>query len=85
MILMIQNWLNGFGLNMGYAEILARGIIFIVIILFSIIVDKITKRFILRALSKFVTKTKSNWDDALQDRKFFNQLANWPPVIVLYL
>jgi miniconductance mechanosensitive channel len=85
MIVVIQKWLQDFGLNMDFTIFLSKSLGFLLILILAIIVDRVTKRFILRGVSHFVAKTKSNWDDALQKHNFFNQFAHLSPVIVLYI
>lgn len=82
---MIETWLKGQGLNSEAAVLLAKGTALLLVILFSIIADRIAKRFILRGVSAFVARTKSKWDDALEERNFFNQIAHLAPAIVIYL
>ena len=85
MMVVIQKWLHGFGLNIDLSIILSKSLGFLLILILAIIVDRVTKRIILRGVSHFVAKTKSSWDDALQKHNFFNQFAHLSPVIVLYL
>lgn len=84
-MVVIQKWLHGFGLNIDLSIILSKSLGFLLILILAIIVDRVTKRIILRGVSHFVAKTKSSWDDALQKHNFFNQFAHLSPVIVLYL
>ena len=85
MVAVVQKWLYDLGLGLEFSEIVSKSLILLVVIILTIIVDKITKKFLLQAVSRFVAKTKSNWDDALQDHRFFNQLAHLSPAITLYL
>jgi miniconductance mechanosensitive channel len=85
MIVVIQKWLQAFGLNTELTIFLSKSLGFILVLILAIIVDRVTKRFILRGVSHFIVKTKFSWDDALQEHNFFNQLAHLSPVIVLYL
>ncbi|MBU3916901.1 mechanosensitive ion channel family protein [bacterium] len=85
MIAVIQNWLQQLGLNVEYTGVLSKGLVFLLIVVLAVIADWITKQFLLRGVARLVAKTKSDWDDALQKRKFFNQLAHVIPAIVLYL
>ncbi|MBU2512691.1 mechanosensitive ion channel family protein [bacterium] len=85
MIAVIQNWLLQLGLNVEYTELLSKGLGFLLVVVLAFIADRITKQFLLRGVARLVAKTKSDWDDALQKRKFFNQLAHVIPAVVLYL
>ncbi len=85
MITVIQQWLQSFGLTTDLNIAISKGLGFLLILFLTIIVDYFTKRFLLKGVYRFVAKTRSNWDDALQERNFFKQLAHLAPVIVLYL
>ncbi|HDL18689.1 MAG TPA: mechanosensitive ion channel [Bacteroidetes bacterium] len=85
MLEMIETWLTAHGLNSGPATIFAKGTALLLVVLSGIIADRITKRFILRGVSAFIAKTKSKWDDALEERNFFNQIAHLAPAVLIYL
>lgn len=85
MIAGIQKWLQGFGLSAGFTENLSQGIGLLLLVFLAIIVDKITKRVLLHGVARVIAKTKSIWDDSLQEHNFFVQLAHLSPVIFLYL
>ncbi|NQU63581.1 MAG: mechanosensitive ion channel [SAR324 cluster bacterium] len=84
MIVTIQKWLQELGVDAELTSYLSKGVGLLAIILLAILVDRITKRFLLGVVSRMVTKTKSSWDDTLLRYKFFNQLAHLSPAIVLY-
>jgi miniconductance mechanosensitive channel len=44
----------------------------------------ITRFIVLRAVRYFVTRTRTTWDDALLNSRFFNRLAHLAPGLVLY-
>ncbi|MFC1659847.1 mechanosensitive ion channel family protein [Gemmatimonadota bacterium] len=46
--------------------------------------DAVAKRFLLRAISRLVAKTRFTWDDAIAERKVFERLAHVAPALVLY-
>ena len=48
------------------------------------IADILTKRYILKVISRVVTQTKFTWDDVIFKRKAFRRLAHIAPAIVLY-
>ena len=85
MLQLLQDWLMNHGFSEFYAEISSKTIAFLLVILLSIIADKIAKSFILKWVSIFIAKTKSKWDDALHARNFFNQMAHLAPAVVIYL
>jgi miniconductance mechanosensitive channel len=46
--------------------------------------DVVAKRFLLRAISRIVARTRFTWDDAIAERKVFEELAHVAPAVVLY-
>ncbi len=43
-----------------------------------------TKKILLRIVTRFIKKTKTNWDDILLQKRFFRKAAWFAPAIVLY-
>jgi len=43
-----------------------------------------TKKILLRIVTRFIKKTKTNWDDILLEKRFFRKAAWFAPAIVLY-
>jgi miniconductance mechanosensitive channel len=85
MLEIIKNWILDKGLDVDTADLIARGLIFGLIILLSFIADLLAKRFILRGLTAIVDRTKTQWDDVILRKKVFNRLAHLAPAIVIYL
>lgn len=85
MLALIRDWIIDQGLTGPYAELVARGVILLVILLVSLIADMLAKRFILRGLTAVVNRTETQWDDAILHRKVFNRLAHLAPALVVYL
>ncbi|MDY7035244.1 MAG: mechanosensitive ion channel [Thermodesulfobacteriota bacterium] len=74
-----------YGISSGAALIISKSFTFVLILILGLITDKIARRFILKGVSIFVAKTKSQWDDALDKHHFFNQIAHLAPAIVIYV
>lgn len=45
----------------------------------------LAKNFLLRLVTRVITRTKSEWDDALLRHRFFDHLARLAPAVVVYL
>lgn len=43
-----------------------------------------TKKILLRIVTRFIRKTKTDWDDILLEKRFFRKAAWFAPAIVLY-
>lgn len=72
------------GMNEHLADWL-HGLVFIVVIgLISWLVDKITRRVIIKLIRSIVKRTKNLYDDILVDEGVFNRLAHLSPALVVY-
>ncbi|MCL4159900.1 UNVERIFIED_CONTAM: hypothetical protein GTU68_053174 [Idotea baltica] len=85
MLDLLRNWIVNQGLDLSAADILARGTIFVLIIILSIIAYLLAKHFILKGLTAIISRTATQWDDVLLRKKVFNRLAHLAPAIVMYL
>jgi miniconductance mechanosensitive channel len=54
------------------------------IVLVAWLADNLTRRYILRVISRVITQTKFTWDDVIFERKVFRRLAHIAPAIVFY-
>ncbi len=80
----IIKWLEQAGLESRYALWTKDVIVFILIAVLAILVDKVTKHVILNVVSRFARKTKTKWDDMLVRRRVFRRFAHLAPAIVVY-
>ncbi|MFT6148119.1 MAG: miniconductance mechanosensitive channel [Saprospiraceae bacterium] len=84
MLKIFKNWIIDQGLDLFAADILARGLILVLILVLSLIVYWLTKHFILKGLRAIISRTATQWDDMILRKKVFNRLAWLAPAIVLY-
>ena len=84
MLDIVRDWIINHGLELPFADFLARGILFVAIILLSIVAYWIAKHFILKGLTAIIDHTSTEWDDVILRKKVFNRLAHLAPAIVLY-
>jgi miniconductance mechanosensitive channel len=54
------------------------------VLLLAWIADNLTKRYLLRVITRVIKRTEFTWDDVILRRKVFNRLANVAPAIVIY-
>ena len=73
------------GLEFSTADLLARSLIGVSIIILSLIANLLASRFFLRGIAAIITRTTTQWDDMVMRKKVFNRLANLAPAIVIYL
>ncbi len=85
MLEIIKSWITNQGLDLFTANILARGFILSLIIIFSLIAYLLAKHFILKGLAIIINQTKTQWDDILLKKKVLNRLALFVPAIIIYL
>ncbi len=71
--------------NVTLARFLALVILATIIFTLSFIANLIAKRYILRALSFLISRTKNKWDDIFLERNVFNRLSHLAPAIVIYI
>ena len=80
----IQTWLQ----NQGVAEAAAYPLSWIVtiigIVILAWISNVITKRILLTVVHIVVKKSRTNWDDALAERKVFARLSHIAPALIIY-
>jgi len=54
------------------------------VILLAVSANWVTKRVLLKGLHRFVHRTRTNWDDTLQEKRFFERLSHLAPALVIY-
>ena len=83
MIEILQTWLAGHGLTEIQALWLSRLIAVIFVALVSCLANFIAKRIILTVVHGIVRRTKTDWDDALVERRVFTKLSHLAPAFVI--
>lgn len=81
----LTNWLAEQGLSSRFAEIMARAILILGVIVIAYISYLITKKLLVNAIAFLVRKSKTKWDDVLLEYKVFNRLSQIAPALVIYL
>jgi miniconductance mechanosensitive channel len=71
------------GLSESWATLSALGIGVLGILILSLVADLLTKRILLAILTRIIRRTKTNWDDALLERKVLHRLAHLAPAMVI--
>ena len=86
MIKWLQNYFITWGQTEIQADIFARTLFCLVMLLVVWIVYLILKGPVLRLLERFVvgTTTKIKWDDVLMQMRFFHRIIRFLPVLILY-
>ncbi len=81
---LIHEWLNNHGVASEVSSWLGWIILAVGVVVVAMLAKFITRRIVLRFIAFFVRRTRTNWDDALLQRRFFSRLAHFTPAIIFY-
>lgn len=84
MIEFIKSLLLSNGVNEEVAMYLTYSIAIVCVVFICLLVDLFSKKVLLKALSIYIKKSKSKWDDVLLKRNVFDQIAHIPPILIIY-
>lgn len=73
-----------FDVDLTLAGYLSYIVIFLLILLLCVVANFITKRVVIRIITKVVKNTRFKWDDILLERKVFHKLSHVVPAIIIY-
>jgi miniconductance mechanosensitive channel len=80
----VYDWLQVQGLEDPMTRYLAWVIVALGVFLIAGIVNWIIKRILLTILSIIIKRTRTNWDDALLERRVFHRASHVAPALVFY-
>lgn len=80
----INNQLLKYNMDPTLAGYLSIVIMLLFIIILCIVANFITKKVVIRIISKVVNNTKFQWDNMLLERKVFHKLSHIVPAIIIY-
>ena len=81
---LISDWLSKIGLVETAGDTITWLVAGLIILMVAILSQLVARRILLSAVQVAVRKSKTNWDDALLERRFFNRLAHMAPAFVVY-
>ncbi len=82
----LEVWFSAeLGLQQKVGPIVMDLIILAVLLVLAFIANYLAKRFILKLVEHFASKSSTKWDDVLVKRKFFRRLSHFAPALVIYL
>ncbi|WP_421752258.1 mechanosensitive ion channel family protein [Croceimicrobium sp.] len=79
-----HEWLADLGLSANWVEYITLGIDIILVLLLSLVVDFIARKVILRIVTRYVKRSKNQYDDILLEKRVFRSLAHIMPALVIY-
>ena len=85
MLEIFRDWIVNQGMDLSSADMVARGLLFLFIIIVSLLSYLIAKHFILKGLTAIIGRTETTWDDMILRKKVFNRLAYIAPAVVIYI
>ncbi len=85
MLELIAGFLKGPHINDATADLIARGVVIALIIVFSVLTNFLVKRPLLAILTNLIARTQTEWDDTFLEKKVLNQLAHLAPAMMIYV
>ena len=79
-----KDWLNNLGLAEPWAGYLTFAIDLLILIIISWLLDFIARRIILRLVSRYVRRSKNQYDDIFLEKRVFRSLAHLLPAILIF-
>lgn len=79
-----HEWLADLGLSANWVEYITLGIDIVLVLLLSLVVDFIARKVILRIVTRYVKRSKNQYDDILLEKRVFRSLAHIMPALVIY-
>lgn len=80
----ITNWVEGFDLEPTTARYLTISLEILAIALICIIANFITKKIVVRIITRVISNNKYTWDNVFIERKVFHRLSHIVPAIIIY-
>ena len=80
----IRNQLLKFEMDLSLVGYLSIVIMLLFITVTCVAANFITKKVIIRIITKIVNKTKNNWDNLLLEREVFHRLSHIVPALIIY-
>ncbi|MHC4290240.1 MAG: mechanosensitive ion channel family protein, partial [Planctomycetota bacterium] len=78
----LRQWLEGLSI---FYRLCAQGVLLVIVLLLAWVGNFIAKKIILRITRRFIKKSKTQWDDILDEYRVFTLLSHLVPAIIIYL
>ena len=85
MMELLETWLLDRGISESIVFHVARGIATVGMLILSVAANFVAKRYILSAISYVISRTKTQWDDAVLRQRALNHLTHLAPALVIYI
>ena len=80
----LQDRLLGWGLTVAAATLLTRLAGVLLVLLVALIADYVTKRFVVRSITRLAQRTSAQWDDVVLRHRVLHRVAHLAPALVVY-
>lgn len=80
----LHDWLTSFGLSETAAAYLIDSLELLLLAAAAYLAGTIIKRVLLKFVTQFARRTRSDWDDVLIQRKLFHRIAQFAPPILIW-
>ncbi len=80
----LLEWLNTLGFSGNTALITTQLFWFILVFILAVITFYVARKILVKAIQVITSKSKTDWDDRLVEKKVFHRLAYLAPALVLY-
>ena len=80
----LQDRLLGWGLTVAAATLLTRLAGVLLVLLVALIADYVTKRFVVRSITRLAQRTSAQWDDVVLRHRVLHRVAHLAPAVVVY-
>lgn len=79
-----HRFLSQTGLSEEWIDYLTMALDILLVLILSFLVDYIARKVILRVVSRYVKRSKNQYDDILLEKRVFRSLAHLLPALVIY-
>ncbi|RKY14179.1 MAG: mechanosensitive ion channel family protein [Planctomycetota bacterium] len=77
----LRQWLEGLSVQ---HRLYAQAGLLVVVLVLAWVANFITKEIVLRIVRRFVKKSKTQWDDILDEHRVFTLLSHLVPAVIIY-
>jgi len=87
MVYEVKIWLKGLFAKMSFSDSYAEGFAILIMVvgllLFSILVDRFSRKVLISSFSQFAKRSKMKWDNMLVKHRVFSAIAHIIPLLVI--
>jgi len=81
----LQNWLSAYGVNASLSLYVSYTVAVVAVLLLATAANFVAKRYILSVVHHIISKSRTQWDDAILGKRTLRRLTNLAPALVMYV